>query len=85
MSDQDYRDRDKELRKGEGSSIRPGQWIGLIALALFIIFVVQNTNDGSMEVLFWELTLPVWVFFVGVFLLGAVFGWFAKGRRAKRG
>ena len=84
MSDQEYRDRGEELKKGEGSSIRPGQWLGLIAVVLFVIFVVQNTGDGTMEVFFWDLTLPVWVFFVGVFLLGAVFGWFAKGRRAKK-
>lgn len=84
MSDDRFRDRSEELKKGEGRSIRPGQWLGLIAVVLFVIFVVQNTAKGTMEVFFWNLTLPVWVFFVGVFLLGAVFGWFAKGRRVKK-
>lgn len=81
MTDGDMRDRAKEL--DAGSRLTAGRIIGLVALAAMLVFVVQNTGDTEVNFLWLEYTLPLWLNFVILFLLGAIVGYGFKSRRAR--
>lgn len=61
-----------------------GRIASLVALVLFIIFVLQNTDEGTVEFLWMDLTLPAWIYLVVIFALGVIVGWFSKMRSIKR-
>jgi uncharacterized integral membrane protein len=45
--------------------------IGLIVVAvLALIFIVQNSNDAPVTVLFWDFTTSIWVVIVIALVLG---------------
>jgi uncharacterized integral membrane protein len=45
--------------------------IGLIVVAvLALIFIVQNSNDAPVTVLFWDFTMNIWVVIVIALVLG---------------
>lgn len=82
MSDEGIRDRAAELERGPTMSA--GRIASLVALVLFIIFVLQNTDEGTVEFLWMDLTLPAWIYLVVIFALGVIVGWFSKMRSIKR-
>ncbi len=53
--------------------------------ALLVILVFQNTEDVTIDFLFWSFDLPLWLFTVATALLGALV-WFGLGvvRRHRR-
>ena len=87
MSDREIRDisdRISDSREG----LRPGQIVAGVIGVLFIIFVLQNFESGSINLLWFDITMPVWLLTAIVFAMGIVFGWFVKvgsdRRKAKR-
>jgi uncharacterized integral membrane protein len=62
---------------------------GLVATiaggGLLILFIAQNTQDVTLEFLFWSFTWPLWLFTLVVAVLGAVV-WIGLGvlRRHRR-
>ena len=60
-----------------------GTILGIGAAVLALIFIVQNTGSGTVEFLFWDVTMPTWVWALGLFLLGGVSGYFFHWRRRR--
>jgi uncharacterized integral membrane protein len=62
-----------------------GAIASLVGIAALVIFMVQNTEDVTLEFLFWDFTWPLWL----VVLLSATIGalvWLGLGilRRHRR-
>jgi uncharacterized integral membrane protein len=72
-----------DLVKPEGG-VGAGMIIAGIAMALFLIFVLQNLESGTVEFLWMELEMPKWIFLLVVFALGVIVGYYSKVRRIKR-
>ena len=79
------------VEASDGGSADSGRRLGggaiasLSGLALLGIFIVQNTDDVSLDFLFWSFTWPLWVLTIVSALLGALV-WFGLGvmRRHRR-
>ena len=52
---------------------------------LLVVFVVQNTDDVTLNFLFWSFTVPLWLFTMVVAVLGSIV-WIGLGilRRHRR-
>ena len=57
----------------------------LVSAGLLVVFMVQNTQDVTLQFLFWSFTWPVWLFTPVVAVLGAIV-WIGLGvlRRHRR-
>ena len=63
--------------------------VALVLLALVLILIFQNTASGRINVLFWHVTLPTWVWLLVILVVGVVIGsmfpWFRpKKKKAAR-
>ena len=70
----------------KGQGLRVSAFIGsLIEVGLLITFMIQNTEDVTLDFLFWSFTLPLWVFTLLVAVFGAL-AWIGLGmmRRHRR-
>jgi uncharacterized integral membrane protein len=67
------------------SRINGGLIASLVGVALLVDFMVQNTQDVTLQFLFWSFTWPLWLFTPVVAVLGAVV-WMGLGvlRRHRR-
>jgi uncharacterized integral membrane protein len=67
------------------SRISGGLIGSLVGLALLIDFMVQNTQDVTLQFLFWSFSWPLWLFTPVVAVLGALV-WIGFGvlRRHRR-
>jgi uncharacterized integral membrane protein len=68
-----------------GARLGGGAIASLTGLGLLVIFIVQNTDDVSLDFLFWTFTWPLWLLTLVSALLGALI-WFGLGviRRHRR-
>jgi uncharacterized integral membrane protein len=69
-----------------GQGLRLSAFIAsLIEVGLLITFMIQNTEDVTLDFLFWSFTLPLWVFTLVVAVVGALV-WIGLGvmRRRRR-
>ena len=71
--------------KGSGRKLGGGAIASLAGVGLLVVFMVQNTEDVTVDFLAWDLTWPLWL----VILVSAVAGalvWFGLGvmRRHRR-
>jgi uncharacterized integral membrane protein len=57
------------------SRLPVGKVIALISIVIALIFIAQNSESGAVSFLFWDFTLPTWVWAAGLFLLGGVAGY----------
>ncbi len=71
-----------EAERGAGL----GAIVGGVSALLALIFIVQNTESGTVEFLFWDFTMATWVWALVLFVLGGVSGYFFhwQRRRARR-
>jgi uncharacterized integral membrane protein len=69
-----------DTRKLSGGAIAT-----LSGLGILVVFMLQNTQDATVEFLFWEFTWPVWLLVLVSAALGA-FVWLGLGilRRHRR-
>jgi uncharacterized integral membrane protein len=69
-----------ERRKLGGGAIA-----SLGGVAVLVIFMLQNTDDVTVEFLFWDFTWPVWLLTLAAAVVGA-FVWLGLGvlRRHRR-
>jgi uncharacterized integral membrane protein len=69
-----------------GRSLSPRLVVAAVLTVLALVFVLQNTRRGNINFLFWEANAPVWLWFLGVFVVGvavgSVFPWFRRNRGA---
>ncbi len=70
----------------EGRSFR--FYLAMFALVVFAIFVLQNSQDVEINILFVETTTPLFLAILIAGALGAVIGWalphVRRGRRRER-
>lgn len=60
-----------------------GMVLGGIAAVLALVFVVQNTESGTVQFLAWDFTLATWLWALVLFSLGAVTGYFLRSSRRR--
>ncbi|MBV8160909.1 MAG: DUF1049 domain-containing protein [Acidimicrobiia bacterium] len=79
--------RTPEQQPGAPERAGPGRGAlaALSGTALLLIFMLQNTQDIPVHLLFWHATLPVWFIIFGSALVGALV-WVGAGivRRHRR-
>jgi uncharacterized integral membrane protein len=65
--------------------ISGGLIASLVGLVLLVVFTVQNTQDVTLQFLFWSVSWPLWLYTPVVAVLGAVV-WIGLGvlRRHRR-
>lgn len=60
---------------GTEKKISTGRMIAIIVTAaLAVLFVLQNLGSVQVKVLTFDLTLPLWLVMVVLFMLGMIFG-----------
>jgi uncharacterized integral membrane protein len=71
--------------KGQGLQLGGGVIASLAGVGLLLIFMIQNTEDVTLNFLVWSFTWPLWLFSVVMALFGALV-WFGLGviRRHRR-
>jgi uncharacterized integral membrane protein len=69
----------------QGLRLGGGAIASLTGGAALVVFMFQNTNDVTVEFLFWDFTWPVWLLTLVAALVGALV-WFGLGvlRRRRR-
>ena len=69
----------------QGFQVGGGVIASLSGLGLLLIFMIQNTEDVTLNFLVWSFTWPLWLFSVVMALFGALV-WFGLGviRRHRR-
>ena len=90
MAEQSPSDSRSGATEGQGPGLGAGAIAALTGVGLLVIFMVQNTEDVTLDFLFWSFTWPLWLFTFVVALVGALV-WFGLGvmrrhrrRRARR-
>lgn len=57
---------------------------GIVITVIAVIFVVQNTEDVTIDFLWLSLSMPLWVFILIMLALGAALGWIVRWRWRRR-
>ena len=67
------------------SRLSGGAIVSLTGSGLLLVFMIQNTDDVTLNFLFWSFTWPLWLFTIATALVGASV-WFGLGvmRRHRR-
>jgi len=70
---------------GQGRRLGFGAIVSLIGVGVLLIFMIQNTEDVTLDFLAWSFTWPLWLFTIVMALIGALV-WFGLGlmRRHRR-
>ncbi len=59
--------------------------VSVVLGVLAIVFVLQNTARGRVDILFWHVTMPAWIWLLSIFVIGVVVGsvfpWFRRSKR----
>jgi uncharacterized integral membrane protein len=70
-----------------GAALSGGVVTTLVGGGLLVVFMVQNTEDVTLQLLFWSITVPLWLFTLIVAILGSIvwigFGILRRHRRRK--
>ena len=71
--------------EGQRRRLSGGAIALLIGVGLLLIFMIQNTEDVTLDFLVWSFTWPLWLFTLVTALVGAL-AWFGVGviRRHRR-
>jgi uncharacterized integral membrane protein len=69
----------------EGFPLGAGAIASLAGVGVLVVFMIQNTQDITVEFLFWDFTWPLWLVVLVSALAGALV-WFGLGvlRRHRR-
>ena len=59
------------------------RWLTIVIVAAVLVFVLQNTGDSTVHLLWMTLTTPTWLLLAILFFLGVVAGSF-RARRKRR-
>lgn len=70
---------------GQGLRLGGGAIASLTGSGLLLVFMIQNTEEVTLDFLFWSFTWPLWLFTLMTALVGALV-WFGLGvmRRHRR-
>jgi len=57
----------------------------LVLIVVAVIFIVQNTARREINLLFWSVSLPTWIWLLAVLLIGVIIGsmfpWFRPKKK----
>jgi uncharacterized integral membrane protein len=76
-----------DARRGtsDGFKLGGGAIASLSGVAVLVIFMIQNTEDVTIEFLFWDFIWPLWLLTLLAALVGAfVWIWLGVLRRHRR-
>jgi uncharacterized integral membrane protein len=64
------------------SRISPRMIVVIVLAVLALIFVIQNSESHRIDMLFWNVSMPLWLWMiillaVGV-VIGSIFPWFRR-------
>lgn len=65
--------------------ISPKVALAALAGVLALVFVFQNTAEGQVNFLFWDISMPAWIWLLVIFVAGAVVGSLFPWLRGRRG
>jgi uncharacterized integral membrane protein len=73
------------VTEGRGLRLGGGAIASLTGAGLLLVFMIQNTEDVTLDFLVWSFTWPLWLFTLVTALVGAVV-WIGLGvmRRHRR-
>jgi uncharacterized integral membrane protein len=78
---------DQQPKVADKSSVSAGSIVSLVAFALLLVFMLQNTQDVRVRFLWGHATLPLWFIIFASALVGAIawlgLGVFRRHRRRK--
>ncbi|WP_407562170.1 lipopolysaccharide assembly protein LapA domain-containing protein [Streptomyces sp. 184] len=66
---------------GAGQALTPRRVVAIVLAALGLAFIFQNTRRVRIQLLFWEVTTPLWLALLAVALIGMLVGWMLQRRR----
>jgi len=72
------------MTRGEPAArtVRVRTVVAAVLVVLALTFVFQNTESKSIRFLFWQTSMPAWIWLLVVFVVGAavgsVFPWFRR-------
>ncbi len=69
-------------RSARGSAAR--SIAGIVVLIVLLVFILQNSDDAKVDLLFWDATLSLWAVILIGAGLGFLVGWFLGRSRMKR-
>jgi uncharacterized integral membrane protein len=55
-------------------TVSPKIVLAVVLGVLATVFVFQNTAKGQVNVFFWTVRMPAWIWLLGVFLVGVAVG-----------
>lgn len=72
-------------QQGDGKRMGGGAIASIVGIGALGVFMVQNTEDVTLDFLVWSFTWPVWLFTLIIAAVGALV-WFGFGvmRRHRR-
>ena len=62
----------------------PKQIVGGIIALVALVFIFQNTDERTVNFLFWDASAATWIWLLFVFVAGGLVGYMFAVRRAKR-
>ncbi|MEU3717354.1 LapA family protein [Streptomyces californicus] len=76
----------KDVASGSGRGtgwITPGRVVVALLVVLVAVFICVNTNKVTIRVLIPEVTMPLWLALLAVFVIGLLCGGYLFRRRGK--
>ncbi|MFE9461025.1 LapA family protein [Streptomyces californicus] len=76
----------KDVSSGGGRGtgwITPGRVVVALLVVLVAVFICVNTNKVTIRVLIPEVTMPLWLALLAVFVIGLLCGGYLFRRRGK--
>lgn len=62
--------------------------VAIALLALALVFIFSNLEDGTLQFLGFSFVMPIWIWFLGVLLVGVIIGslfpWFMPKKKPKK-
>jgi len=55
-------------------SLNPKMIVGAVLVVLAVVFVLQNTEKRKIDVFFWHLSMPAWIWLLVLLAVGIVIG-----------
>ncbi|MFD5556388.1 DUF1049 domain-containing protein [Streptomyces sp. NPDC127068] len=67
-----------------GELATPGRIVVIVLAILALIFIFENTQDTKIRLLIPEVTMPLWLALLAMWIIGAVCGAYFMRRRGRR-
>jgi uncharacterized integral membrane protein len=65
--------------------VSPKLIVGVVIGLFALIFVLQNTKRGQVNLLFWHISAPAWLWLIVLFgagvVVGSLFPWFRRRKK----